>query len=249
MSEALPGFFRLRSFACLASTNETAKELAAAGAPEGTLVTAAEQSAGRGRYGRSWASPPGNLYASLLLRPNADPAAAAQLGFAAALAVAEAAQQVFPPGAPVSLKWPNDVLVGGAKAAGILLESRGGDAGAVAWLVIGIGVNLASAPLDTPYPATCLAAWGAEVAPADFLPICAGRLLAWYEAWRQAGFAPVRAAWLGRAHPMGERLRVRLAGEELEGRFAGLDADGRLLLEGREGRQPIAAAEVFPAAP
>ncbi|MGH7087376.1 MAG: biotin--[acetyl-CoA-carboxylase] ligase, partial [Stellaceae bacterium] len=222
-----------------------AKALAEAGAAEGTLVVADAQEAGRGRHDRSWVSPPGNLYLSLVLRPESPIREVAQLSFAAALAVAEAAEVVLPPGKPqLSLKWPNDVLLGGRKLAGILLESRARSDGGVAWLVVGIGVNLASAPDVLPYPAAALAACGAPVHPQRFLPILAERLLVGYEAWRRDGFAPLREAWLGRAHAPGEPLRVRRGECWKLGRFAGLDAEGRLLLDGDAGVIAIAAADV-----
>ena len=247
----LPPFFHPRHFAEIDSTNDEAMRLAEAGAAEGTLVVARAQSAGRGRRGRTWVSPPGNLYCSLVLRPACAVAAAAQLGFAAALAIADSASHVLPRGAAVSCKWPNDVLVGGQKLAGILLQSRAGGGGsALDWLVLGIGVNLASHPAGTEYPATSLAAAGAaEVTPEMFLPILAERLLAWFAAWRApAGFAALRDAWLARAQGLGGPIRVRLPSAEIEGRFAGLDDEGRLVLDGPEGRRRIAAAEIFPAA-
>ncbi len=146
----------------------------------------------------------------------------------------------------IALKWPNDVLLGGRKLAGILLESSAAGDG-LDYLVIGIGMNLASHPDDTPSPATSLAAWGAQVTPEAALPILGARILAWYEAW-QKGFAPLRAAWLARAGGLGAAIRVRLPDGEIEGRFDGLDEAGRLLLTTPGGRRAIAAGEVFPAA-
>jgi BirA family transcriptional regulator, biotin operon repressor / biotin---[acetyl-CoA-carboxylase] ligase len=296
----VPHPFRLHAFERIDSTNEEARRLAADGAPEFTLVVAAEQSSGRGRRGRAWQSPAGNLYCSLLLRPSSSAADAAQLGFAASLAAAETVEHFLPearthplepfdrhpresgehsPVAPakagaqdngtslalgsrlrgnddleqsgshaaeISLKWPNDVLLGGKKLAGILLESRAAGDG-LDYLVIGVGMNLASHPDDTPYPATSLAAWGAQVTPEAALPILGARILAWYEAW-QNGFAPLRAAWLARAEGLGAAIRVRLPDGEIEGRFDGLDEAGRLLLTTPGGRRAIAAGEVFPAA-
>ena len=247
----LPPFFRLLRFERIDSTQDEAVRQAAAGAAEGTLVVALVQSAGRGRRGRAWISPPGNLHCSLVLRPACAVSDAAQLGFAASLAVAESASHFLPPGIVVACKWPNDVLVGGAKVAGILLQSRAvAGSPALDWLVIGIGVNLASHPAETEYPATSLAAAGApEVTPDAMLPILAERLLAWYAAWRvPAGFTALRDAWLARAHGLGGPIRVRLPSAEIEGRFAGLDSAGRLVLDGPAGRQHIAAAEIFPAA-
>jgi BirA family biotin operon repressor/biotin-[acetyl-CoA-carboxylase] ligase len=245
--EALPPFFRLLRFDRIDSTSDEAKRLAEAGAAEGTLVWAQEQSAGRGRRGRVWASPPGNLYLSLVLRPRSAAREAAQLGFAAAVAVAEACARFLPAGAEIQCKWPNDVLLGGAKMAGILLESHADAERGIAWLVLGIGINLASHPDATAYPATSLAAAGVTVTQEAMLPILAGRLIAWYETWRRQGFAPVREAWLARAFRLGGTIRVRLAETELGGRFAGLDEQGMLLLDGAEGRRTIAAAEIFPA--
>ncbi|HXP29939.1 MAG TPA: biotin--[acetyl-CoA-carboxylase] ligase [Stellaceae bacterium] len=245
---ALEPFFRLLKFDQVGSTNGEAKRLAAAGAPEGTLVWAREQSAGRGRRGRAWASPAGNLYLSLVLRPDCAPRAAAQLGFAAAVAVGETCARFLPQAAELRYKWPNDVLLDGRKLAGILLESQSAGEARLAWLVLGIGINLASHPEATQYPATSLAAAGAVVTPETMIAVLAERLLAWYERWRGAeGFAAVRRAWLLRAHGLGSEIRVRLAQSELAGRFAGLDGDGGLLLDGAEGRRRIAAGEIFPA--
>ena len=243
---ALPPFFRLAAFDTLASTSDEARRRARDGAPEGTLVTARVQTAGRGRQGRTWVSPPGNLYASLVLRPDAPMARAAQLGFAAGLAVTDAIR-VFAPTALVTLKWPNDVLLGGRKGAGILLESEGDAAGRVAFVVIGIGVNLTAYPAETEFPATSLkAATGTAPKPAACLAALAPALALWYERWRADGFAALRRAWLERAAGLGQALRARLPDETVEGRFAGLDDDGMLLLDLPQGRRRIAAGDVFP---
>jgi len=153
----------------------------------------------------------------------------------------------FLPGSAPRCKWPNDVLLDGKKVAGILLEART-EAASVAWLVVGIGVNLASYPDGTETPATSLAREGAAVTPDEALPILASRLLAWVEAW-ETGFARVRAAWLARAADLGEPVRVRGGREEFSGRFSGLDEEGMLLLDVAEGRRRVAAAEIFPIAP
>jgi BirA family biotin operon repressor/biotin-[acetyl-CoA-carboxylase] ligase len=206
------------------------------------------QTAGRGRQGRRWISEPGNLYASLVLRPDAHVSRAAQLGFAASLAVSDALRR-FAPRADVALKWPNDVLLGGKKVAGILLESEGDAVGRVRFVVLGIGVNLATHPADSEFPATSLAAATAQAAtPASVLAAFAPALLVWYERWRGEGFAALRRSWLDRAAGLGQTLRARLPKETVEGCFAGLDDDGMLLLDLPEGRRRIAAADVFPAA-
>jgi hypothetical protein len=163
----LPQGYVLHAFDRVESTNDEARRLAEQGAAAGAVVVAAEQVKGRGRHGRAWASPPGNLYASLLLRPDCRIAAAAQLSLVASLALAEALVALAPPDADVRVKWPNDVLVRGAKVAGLLLESASAAHERVAWVVVGSGVNIASAPADTLYPATAL--WGSQ----------AGSLLFW----------------------------------------------------------------------
>lgn len=243
----LPPFFKLATFERIDSTNEEAKRRAAAGAPEGTLIWGLEQTAGRGRRGRSWASPPGNLYVSLLLRPDCAIEAAAQLSFVTTVALGEALDALLPPGPQVRFKWPNDVLVDGAKVSGILMEATAGNGATVEWVVIGIGVNVASFPTDAGYPATSLQAAGAADATAPrTLEALASALLSWLERWRRQGFAPVRQQWLRYARGVGEDVEVRLQRETLHGRFTALDDSGALLL-GLPGGvlRSITAGDVF----
>jgi BirA family biotin operon repressor/biotin-[acetyl-CoA-carboxylase] ligase len=243
---ALPSFYRLVSHERVASTNDEAKRLAAEGAPAGTLVWARVQTAGRGRQGRVWVSPAGNFYASLILRPAVPVATAAQLGFATALAIADACL-AFAPEAAISLKWPNDVLLARRKLAGLLLESQSRGDGALDWLVLGVGINLSTYPVEVEYPATALAATGADVTAEALLGAFAASFLAWCDRWREgAGFATIRAEWLARAQGLNQRIRVRLPKETRDGIFAGLDTDGALLLDIGSGRQRITAGEVFP---
>jgi BirA family biotin operon repressor/biotin-[acetyl-CoA-carboxylase] ligase len=249
MSEiSLPQGYRLLTFATLGSTNDEAKTLARAAAAASTVVWAREQTAGRGRRGRAWTSPPGNLYLSLLMRPGCAPAAAAQLGFVAALGLADALAALAGPRLDLRCKWPNDLLAGGRKLAGILLESEMGADPAVEFVVIGVGVNLATAPASTEYPATSLAAQGcADITPAALLEGFIGRFDGWARRWQEAGFAPVRDAWLARASGIGEPVRVRLERGTFDGRFLDLDVDGALLLDSADGRRRIAAGDIFPA--
>jgi len=245
--EPLPEGFALRDLDRVDSTNSEIRRMAAAGAPSGSVVLARQQSAGRGRHGRSWSSPPGNLYASVLLHVDRPPAASAQLSFVAGLALAGALERHAPDGTLVRLKWPNDVLIGRAKVAGILLESvEGNDAGA-ACVIIGTGVNVVSYPVDTPYPATSLAEQGfAQLSPRALLVGYLGALEEWLRRWREAGFAEVRAAWCVRGLGLGERVQLRLAREELSGRFVDLTPSGALLLDlDSGGRREIAAGDVF----
>ena len=156
----LAPFYRLAALDMIDSTNSEAQRRAAAGAPAGTLIWARQQTAGRGRRGRAWQTPPGNLCFSLLLRPAVTPAVAATLGFVAGLALATAIDQLLPAGRRSELKWPNDLLVEGRKLAGILLEAGASGPSRLDHLILGIGVNVVAYPTDLPYPATSLAACG-----------------------------------------------------------------------------------------
>ena len=237
---SLPQFFSLHHLTEVDSTNDEARRRAAAGAASGLVIWADRQSAGRGRQGRSWQSPPGNLYCSILLRPDKPAIEVAQLSFAAALAVSDA----LPGVGAVRCKWPNDVLIGARKVAGILLESEAaGDN--VAALIIGFGINVASSPKGTATPATSLAAAGVGTTPGAVLGDLCRRFLHWHETWRDRGFGPLREAWLGRAHGLGGEIRVRYGTFETLGRFVDLDPSGALVLETGEGRRHISAGEVF----
>jgi BirA family biotin operon repressor/biotin-[acetyl-CoA-carboxylase] ligase len=245
MSEPLAGgFFQATFLETVGSTSDEARARAEAGAPEGTMVVAARQEQGRGRAGRRWSSPPGNLYASVVLRPDCAPAIAAQLSFVSAVALAEALDALAPGSLDIRLKWPNDVLADGRKVAGILLESAlSGER--VAWVVVGIGLNLVVHPADSRWPATNLDRLGFRVSPRAALDALAPALRARYEAWRTGGFESVREAWLARAFGLGETIEIALGEERLAGRFAGIDASGALALAlpGNETRK-IAAGEI-----
>jgi BirA family transcriptional regulator, biotin operon repressor / biotin---[acetyl-CoA-carboxylase] ligase len=244
----LPAAFRLVSYDTLGSTNDEAKRLARGAAEEGTLVWAVEQTAGRGRRGRAWASPPGNLYASLVLRPRCPVDQAAQLGFVAALAVGDALSATSEkPLDLLSYKWPNDVLLHGRKIAGILLESELGERGTPKFVVVGVGINLASAPHDAEFPATSIAAEGlGTISPGLALEGFARHFQAWAKRWREEGFAPVRRAWRARATALGEPIRVRLEPATLRGRFIDIDQHGALLLESAGELRRVTTGEVFP---
>ncbi len=231
----LPGGYRRIAFDEVASTNDEARRFAEAGAGGGLFVTAAVQTAGRGRQGRAWASPPGNLYSSLLLKPEVAPARAGAFGFAVAVAVAETVEALAP-AIRARCKWPNDVLVDGRKIAGILIESRG-TTERLDWLIVGTGLNIAAGPPAASWPVTTVAALGGAPDVERALERLAARLDHWYRAWLAAGFAPLREAWLGRAHAVGDVLRVRRNGGLTEGRFAGLDLQGGLLLDLASGRR------------
>ena len=231
-------------YGTLGSTNAEALALARAGERGPLWITAQSQSAGRGRRGNAWISPPGNLYATLLLTEPSAPEQAPQLSFVAALALHDAVAACAPQlGPALKVKWPNDLLIGAAKLAGILIE---GESDPVFTVAIGIGVNCAAHPSDIAYPATDLAANGARVVPDALLAQLATAMQYRLAQWdRGQDFARIRADWLKRAAGLGEILRVRMSARELAGRFQGLDDDGRLLLEQDNGVTKITAGEVF----
>ena len=209
----LPNFFSLIELELVGSTNDEARSRAENGASPGTIVWAKQQVSGRGRRGRAWKSPMGNLYCSVVLRPEVSPAVAAQLSFVAALALGEGLQEFLPPLAKLQYKWPNDVLIDGQKLAGILLESQIGEQGKLDWLLIGTGVNIASSPEDTDRPATSLTRAGIDLSVVDVLAAYIHALSTWLLRWETAGFEPVREAWLSRAIGLGEAIEVRLPNE------------------------------------
>jgi BirA family biotin operon repressor/biotin-[acetyl-CoA-carboxylase] ligase len=242
---------RLVSHLSVGSTNAEALALARAGERGPLWVTAARQTAGRGRRGRAFVSEPGNLFATLLLTDPAPPDRAAELSFVAALALHDATAEVAPTLAPrLRLKWPNDVLCDGAKFSGILVEGESA-AGRALVTVVGIGVNCAHHPADTSFPATDLAACGAAVSPQRLFVALSRTVLRRVAEWaRGQGFAAVRAAWLARALGVGDLVSVRLAGATLDGRFEDLDQAGRLILRMADGRvEHIAAGDLFPFVP
>ena len=232
------------AFESIGSTNAEALSRARVGERGPLWVTAESQSAGRGRRSNSWVSPPGNLYATLLLSEPSAQAAAPQLSFVAALALHDALAECAPQlGPQLKLKWPNDVLLGGAKIAGILIEGGSEPAFAVA---IGLGVNCASHPEGTAFPATDLKDAGALVAPAQLFAALTAAMQRRLAQWQRGeGFVAVRADWLKRAAGLGEAIRVRLPERELSGRFEGLDEQGRLLLREPGGLTIVTAGEVF----
>lgn len=234
----LPDGWTLHALKSVGSTNDEAARLAEAGASEGTVVWALEQTGGRGRRGRLWASPVGNLYCSTILRPHCLAAQAAELSFVAALAVAD----MVPRGRDVRVKWPNDVLVDGGKIAGILPESSIREGGLADHVVLGIGVNVAFAPQlpEMRYPGAAL---GGSVEMA--LERLTAALARWLTLWRTRGFEPIRTAWLAKAGPLGAGVDVKLGKELVRGRFAGMDREGALLLDTAGGPRRIVSGEIL----
>ena len=251
--------FRLEAHDKVGSTNALALERAREGDPGRLWIVSKQQESGRGRRGRAWATPPGNLAATLLLITGGDLRTAATLGFVAGLALADALNAVVPNGrfaiAPdggsgagrnrFELKWPNDVLAEGAKLAGILLESAalGSDRCAIA---VGIGVNVVAHPDDVPYPATSLKALGA---PCDAETLFLALSDAWNEnarVWNEGrGLAVIRRRWLSRAAGLGSQVAVRVDGNVVRGVFETIDEDCRFVIRDDRGDMlKIAAGDV-----
>ena len=244
-----PEGYDRRVFAEIDSTNAEAARLAPTLAGP-TWLLALRQTAGRGRRGRAWADPPGNFAATLVMRTGSDAAAAAQRSFVAALALADALTQATARPEAISLKWPNDVLLNGAKVAGILLETAG-QGGRLSPLAIGIGVNLVHAPdaaglePGALLPTSVLSATGAQVDPESFLALLAPAFAAWEERLRTHGFAPLRRAFLDRAARLGEPLAARTGTDTITGTFTDIDATGALVLTTPLGRRTVQAADIF----
>jgi BirA family biotin operon repressor/biotin-[acetyl-CoA-carboxylase] ligase len=243
---AWPEGYALKAFETIDSTNEEARRLAVAGERGPVWISAGRQTAGRGRRGRAWESPPGNLSATLFLRPERSAADCAQLSFVAAISASDMISR-YATAATVRVKWPNDVLADGRKISGILLESSSTGGDHPDWLAVGIGANLVEYPEGTEFPATSLAALGvAAPQPRDALTALAGSWAKWYDIWMTKGFGDIRDAWLARAAGLGTRIRARLQNEETSGVFEGIDASGALMLRESQDRvRTIAAGEVF----
>lgn len=246
----MPAGWRLMAFATLDSTNSALIRLVESGAElsEGVLMWANTQTAGRGRAGRTWESPPGNVYASYLIAAPPRAQDAPQIGFVAARAVADTIldlprHNTAPP--KVTCKWPNDVLVEGAKAAGILPElARGEDRRE--WIVLGIGINLKAVDVPDPnYPVTALADHHIDTTAAHVLTVLSRFLAAGLATWREKGFAATRESWLEVGPDPGSPMSVNMGKDAVTGTFAGLDADGALLLDTPGGRQRILAGDVL----
>lgn len=241
---------RVIHYDSIGSTNDEARRRARDGAPEWTVIRARQQTVGRGTRGRSWASPPGNLYASVIIRPDCPTGKAAQLGFVAAVAIGNALRARLPEIAGLCFKWPNDVLLRGRKLAGILLESETTAGRDPAFVIVGVGVNLVSSPQEVDFPATSLAEEGLDPPPASaLLEEFTTHFRGWLQRWRIAGFAPVRMAWRAQAASTGDLIRVRLETATLHGRFLDIDHEGALLLETAVERRRISASEILSASP
>lgn len=234
----------VRFYEEVGSTNDVLRQMAAEHAPEGSVVIADSQTAGRGRMGRSWEAPSGSsLLMSVLFRPDLPPMEAYRLVMACGLAAAEACEAISP--AQVAVKWPNDLLIGGRKMTGILAEAEPtSDGSGMVWVVVGMGINV-SQQFGPDHPlagrATSLAeATGAEI---DRLALL-GAVLEHLHAWHGCPASDVLAAWRGRCTMLGQRVRIDAPGGVLEGVAEDLDPAGYLLLRDAAGAvQRVAAGD------
>jgi BirA family biotin operon repressor/biotin-[acetyl-CoA-carboxylase] ligase len=229
------------------STQAEARRRAGRGEFGPVWLLARHQIAGRGRRGRTWHSGEGNLLATYLCHTTRLPGDIALMGLAAGVAIADAMEALVGPDR-VTLKWPNDVLIDGAKAAGILIDSGPAKDGAH-WAALAFGVNLATAPEGLDQPAasvlSAMPAGAAAPEPRAFLDEICTRLLHWDLVLAGEGFAPLRDVWLARAHGLGGWARVAVGDTILEGRIAGLSERGELELDTNEGLRRIAAGEIL----
>ncbi len=240
--------YHLLSYDVLDSTNEEAKRLAAGGGAHGAVIWAKRQTNGRGRMGRTWISSEGNLFTTVLLAPQKDIAKCAQLSFVASLAVAETLEGIVENPADIRCKWPNDVLCGGKKLGGILLESFPANThGAPHWIAVGIGINIDSAPEHVMFPATCLRDAGVELISAKIvLSRFVHHFVARYDQWATKGFAPIEEGWMERTYHLGKPIEVIVGETQYNGTYEGIDASGRLLLRDPKGAiTPVVAGDVF----
>lgn len=243
--------YRLESFESIGSTNTEALERARNGERGPLWLVTDRQTAGRGRRQRVWISPKGNLAATIIETVSVEPPVAATLGFAAGLALEAALNAVSiesrARGAPTDfrLKWPNDVLVGREKLAGILLEAETvGDKFSVA---VGMGVNIVAAPEGTPYPATSLTKLGIEASASDLFMALSDSWAEFRGIWDDGkGFGNIRRAWLERAAGVGEPVSIQTSGAAIEGVFETIDDNGCMILAKPDGKRiPIAAGDVY----
>jgi BirA family biotin operon repressor/biotin-[acetyl-CoA-carboxylase] ligase len=239
--------FTLHHYPVIGSTNDEAKRLMDEGAPEGTVVRADAQTAGRGRQGRRWVSEPGNLYASVLLRPTCPVREVPQLSFVAALAVGETIALYLAQPDQLYYKWPNDILIGDCKVSGILLEASSQKDGQTDGCVVGIGVNLTSAPSQVGYPTAKLQDHVVNKVDGEKLLMeYLQNLNLYYQLWREKKFLDLRLKWLTRAYRLCENVKAKVGQNEIQGRFVGLGMDGSLVLRGEGGKVfNLSSAEVF----
>jgi BirA family biotin operon repressor/biotin-[acetyl-CoA-carboxylase] ligase len=230
----LPPGYRLIAREDVGSTNDEARALIAAGAAAGAVVWAESQTAGKGRYGREWVSPPGNLYCSIILRPTIDQARLSEIAFVSALAVRDAVAAHVPQDVAIEFKWPNDVLAAGRKVAGILVETEKLPDEARSALILGIGINISSSPRETSYPATSIAAFARAPRVARLVSGLVAAVDRRVERWLRNGFGGVRDEWMRHAYGVGTQVTDNTG---FSGTFTGLDETGAIVIASTDGER------------
>jgi BirA family biotin operon repressor/biotin-[acetyl-CoA-carboxylase] ligase len=254
-SRASSAGYQLAAFNQIGSTNAEAMTRARGGERGPIWFVTSEQTAGRGRRQRAWIAPRGNLASSILEVMDIAPAVAATLGFAAGLSLEAALKKVSVEAAlrmggsdalKFSLKWPNDVLAGRSKLAGILLEAEAVAGNRLA-VVVGIGTNVVAAPEGTPTPATSLSALGVQIGAEELFAALSDAWVEFRGIWDNGrGFAEIRRLWLERAAGLGEKIAINTGSTTLEGTFDTIDETGCLIVRTADGRRmPVAAGEVY----
>jgi BirA family transcriptional regulator, biotin operon repressor / biotin---[acetyl-CoA-carboxylase] ligase len=252
---AISAGYRLAAFESIGSTNAEALSRARSGECGPVWFVTSQQTAGRGRRHRPWIAPPGNLASSVLEVIDASPAVAATLGFAAGLALELALRKVSIEASlrsagsehmKFSLKWPNDVLAGRQKLAGILLEAEA-VAGERLAVVVGIGTNVVAAPEGTPTPATSLTALGVNIGAEELFAVLSDAWAEFRGIWDNGrGFGEIRRLWLERAAGLGQQVAVQTGGSAVEGTFDTLDDSGCMVIRTSDGKRvPISAGDVY----
>ena len=234
--------FTIHQFAELGSTSAEAFKMAEARQIFDREVILADcQSAGRGRMDRIWSSPKGNLYFSLVLQPKVPVAEIAQISFVAIVALRQAVEEL----AQVNIqnKWPNDLLIEEKKVAGLLLESKINQQNCE-FVILGIGVNIASSPSSAIFPASNLQEFKIETTPEILLQKFLDKFEIIYQNWQNFGFANVRNAWLSRDYKLKEKISVKEGEGKMEGIFEDMDKDGSLILLVEGVKKKITAADV-----
>lgn len=229
------------------SALEEAARLARAGADEGTLVWAREQTAGRDQLEEPWPSPQGNLYCALVLRPEYPVSAAMQLAYVAAVSLGNALADIVPPMNELHYHWPNELMLNGAKVAAVFLNSGPIEGDRLQWLVLGVSVNVRHHAETPTFAVTSLHGEGCtDASEGELLGEFGRHFLSWINRWADSGFAPVHRAWIQRAINLGSAIEVRLANETARGRFVEVDTEGALVLEPAVGGQRrVTVAEFF----
>ena len=247
MENLIPGY-SLSVLETIDSTNLECRKMAENGAADGTIIQALSQSMGRGRRGRKWQSPEGNLYFSMVLKPDCTATRGLGLSFVAAVAMCDALGSIMPPMTEVLLKWPNDILINRRKVCGFLLESSSDEKGYLKWVIVGCGVNVQTFPEDVAYPATSMKFEGSSRVPLrEVLLLFVRHFKRWRDVWEEEGFSPIRTAWLGRAIGLGETITARLPDASHIGKFVDISEDGSLLMETVDGKKlTITSGDIFP---